>query len=93
MQNVVAWAYWNGSPAHAGTDSSLTRPRGTTDNSPNPQGAADPRDLLANGAEPKGVQQENEEGILEAAEVADLVVAAYGVHGSVEAGPTESWRR
>ena len=49
-----------------------------------PLRATDPRELLAAGAEPKGVQRENEWAILEAAEVADLVVAAYGVHGAAE---------
>ncbi len=49
-----------------------------------PLRATDPRELLATGAEPEVIQRENEEGILEAASVADLVVAAYGVHGSAE---------
>ena len=44
-----------------------------------PLRATDPKVLLAAGAEPKGIQRENERYILEAAGVADLVVAAYGV--------------
>ena len=49
-----------------------------------PLRATDPRVLLASGAEPKGIQRENERYILEAAGVADLVVAAYGMHGAAE---------
>ena len=49
-----------------------------------PLRATDPRELLAAGAEPEDVQRENERAIIEAASVADLVVAAYGVHGAAE---------
>ena len=49
-----------------------------------PLRATDPREMLAAGPEPAEVQRENERAILEAASVADLVVAAYGVDGSAE---------
>ena len=49
-----------------------------------PLRATDPRVLLAAGAEPEEVQRENEKYILEAAGIADMVVAAYGVHGAAE---------
>ena len=47
-----------------------------------PLRATDPKVLLEAGAEPEEVRRKNERCILEAAEVADLVVAAYGVHGA-----------
>ena len=49
-----------------------------------PLRATDPRVMLAAGPEPAEVQRENDRAILEAASIADLVVAAYGADGSAE---------
>ena len=49
-----------------------------------PLRATDPREMLVAGPEPEEVRRENDRSILEAASLAELVVAAYGVHGAAE---------
>ena len=49
-----------------------------------PLRATDPREMLAAGPEPEEVRRENDRAILEAASIAELVVAAYGVDGAAE---------
>ena len=49
-----------------------------------PLRATDPREMLAAGPEPEEVRRENDRSILEAASLAELVVAAYGADGSAE---------
>ena len=49
-----------------------------------PLRATDPKELLAAGPEPEDVWEENLQTILYTAASSDLVVAAYGNHGSAE---------